>query len=170
DIFEANLNLGVLLASAENPDAEKFLRAATRLKPAANPAQSSARAWLALGEVLESSNPKEAVDAFKEAGRLQPKDAHPHIAAGIVLERTGDLAAAEAEFKHAADLDPKACEALAGLVNVYTRGKRLPEAEKALRQYLAVDAGNSPARVQLGRVLAAQGRNAEAVAELEAGM
>src|SRR5438477_10216201 len=107
----------MLLAGAGNPEAEKFLRAATQLKPTKNPAESSARAWMALGRGLEKSNPKEAANAYREAARLQPKDAAAHTAARIALEAAGDLNAAEAEFKLAAELDSKAPEALAGLVN-----------------------------------------------------
>ena len=33
DVFESNLNLGLMLARANNPEAEQFLRAATTLKP-----------------------------------------------------------------------------------------------------------------------------------------
>src|SRR4030095_6356774 len=32
EVFESNLNLGLMLARADNPDAEQFLRAATKLK------------------------------------------------------------------------------------------------------------------------------------------
>src|SRR5208283_2314159 len=33
DVFETNLNLGLMLARSNNPEAERFLRAATTLKP-----------------------------------------------------------------------------------------------------------------------------------------
>src|ERR1700751_5353495 len=33
DVFESNLNLGLQLAKSGQPDSEKFLRAATQLKP-----------------------------------------------------------------------------------------------------------------------------------------
>ncbi len=170
DVFESNLNLGILLAERNNPDAVTFLRAATRLKPARRPDESNARAWLALGRAVEATNPKEAVEAYGKAATLQPKNAAPHLAAGIVLERTGDLTAAESEFKQARELDAKSSEAVAGLVNVYTRQKRLREAEAMLRQMLALDPTNAAAHVQLGRVLAAQNMYEEATAELEAGM
>src|SRR5579871_2397666 len=37
DVFESNLNLGLMLARANQPDAEKYLGAAVKLKPSANP-------------------------------------------------------------------------------------------------------------------------------------
>src|SRR6516165_3654874 len=48
DIFESNLNLGLMLAKDGQPDAEQFLRAATTLKPTANVDEGLARAWLSL--------------------------------------------------------------------------------------------------------------------------
>ncbi|MGH9649579.1 MAG: tetratricopeptide repeat protein, partial [Terriglobales bacterium] len=56
------------------------------------------------------------------------------------------------------------------LVNVYMRSKRLPEAEAALRQYLQLNPASPQARVQLGRILVAQGKNDEGLAELKAGL
>ncbi len=167
DLFESNLNLGVLLAAEGSPDAATFLRAATRLKPSAKVTEGVARAWISLGRVLEKDHPAEAVAAYQEAAVLEPRDPEPAVSAGIVLERQGDLAAAEKEFHRALELNPRSNEALAGLVNVYSRAQRLPEAEQALRDYLKLDAANATARLQLGRVLAAEGRADEAAAELQ---
>src|SRR5713226_8596766 len=168
DVFESNLNLGVLLADENKTEAANFLRAAIKLKPAQNPQQGMFRAWAALGRALDASDAKSAAEAYLQAARLKPGNAEPHLAAAIALERAGDLASAEAEFKQAAQLDPKSSQALAGLVNVYSREKKFTEAEAALRRLLAADPANATAHVQLGRVLAAQGKNAEAAAELEA--
>ncbi len=170
EIFESNLNLGLLLASQSSPEAETFLRAATRLKPSAKANQGLARAWISLARVLEAAQPQEALAAYREAAALQPADAEPHLSAGLLHERQGDFPAAEQEFRKAAELDPKSTEAIAGLANVYMRAKRLPEAEAALRQFLRLNPGSLPARVQLGRVLVAQGKNEEGLAELTAGL
>ena len=57
DVFESNLNLGLMLAQTGSPEAEQFLHAATQLKPSSNPQEGLARAWLSLGHVLEKSKP-----------------------------------------------------------------------------------------------------------------
>src|SRR5208283_1068386 len=44
DVFESNLNLGLMLVRANNPEAEQFLRAATTLKPTEHTAEGQARA------------------------------------------------------------------------------------------------------------------------------
>jgi Flp pilus assembly protein TadD len=74
DVFESNLNLGLMLERAGQPGAEPFLRAATKLTPTAHAAESKEQAWLALGHALEKSSPAEAVEAFQEASKLQPND------------------------------------------------------------------------------------------------
>lgn len=169
-VFESNLNLGLTLAQTKDSDAEKYLRAATQLRPTAEPDKALARAWISLGHVLQARDPKAAVQAFEHAAQLQPSDAEPHISAAIAAEQAGDVATAEREYATTAQLDPKSSEALAGLVNVYTKSERLDEAEAALRKYLTLNPNNRAAHVQLGRVLAALHRRPEALQEFEEGL
>ncbi len=166
DLFEPTLNLGVLLAQSDSPEAEKFLRTATTLKPAQNPAASLARAWTALGHVLK--DPKQAADAYRRAADLEPRSAEVQLAAAEAAEKAGDTTAAEASLKRAAELDPRSTDAFAGLANIYMRAKKFPEAEAALRKLLALQPTNNAAHVQLGRVLVAQNKIEEALPELEA--
>ena len=56
-----------------------------------------------------------------------------------------------------------------GLANIYMRGRRFPDAEAALRKVVAAHPEEAAARIQLGRVLAAESKNDDAIAELEAG-
>jgi len=167
DLFEANLNLGILLGEAGNPEAEKYLRAATGLKPSGAPALGHERAWLSLAHVLESKDPQEAATAYREAAKLAPGDVEPHLAAGIFFEKQNRFADAEREYQQVVELDPKSAEGMAGLVNVYTKTQRLPEVEKMLRRYLELNPQNQTAHLQLGRVLAARGNPADARAEYE---
>ncbi len=168
DVFESNLNLGLQLAKMGQPDAEQFLRAATQLKPTSHIAEGQERAWLSLGHVIEKEKPEEAVAAYRKAAGLQPKDAEPHVAAGMVLESEKKFSDAEQEYQQALALDP-ASDALTGLINISTRGRRFPEAEGYLRRLAAAHPDDAAAHLQLGRVLAAQGKNEDAIAELEAG-
>ena len=58
DVFESNLNLGILLArQGDTEEAAKYLKAATQLKPTANTDEGLARAWLSLGLVEEAHDP-----------------------------------------------------------------------------------------------------------------
>jgi tetratricopeptide (TPR) repeat protein len=168
DVFESNLNLGLQLAKTGQPDAEQFLRAATQLKPTAHVAEGQARAWLALGHVLEAAKPEEALAAYHQAALLQPKDAEPHLASGVLLEKENKTSEAIEEYQQALALDPNS-DALTALANIYMRGRRFPQAEEYLRKLVAVHPNDAGAHIQLGRVLAAEEKNDAAIAELETG-
>jgi len=168
DVFESNLNLGLQLAKTGQRDAEQFLRAATQLKPTSHVAEGQERAWLSLAHVIEKEKPEEAVVAYQKAAALRPKDAEPHVAAGMVLEEEKKFADAEQEYQQALALDP-ASDALTGLSNISMQGRRFPEAEGYLRKLAAAHPDDAAPHVQLGRVLAAQGKNEDAIAELQAG-
>lgn len=169
DVFESNLNLGLTLAQAHDPDAEHFIRAATTLTPTSHVEEGQARAWLSLAHLLEAANPCDAEDAYRRAEALQPNDPEPHLSLGQLLEKQNDLKDAAQEYKNTLVLDPLSSDALAGLANVYMRENSLGPAEDALRKLVAADPNSASPRVQLGRVLAAEGKNEEAIAQLEAG-
>jgi tetratricopeptide (TPR) repeat protein len=170
DIFESNLNLGLMLAKTGEPDAERFLRAATTLKPTANVDEGQARAWLSLARVLENNKPDEAIEAYKQAAALEPKDLEPHLLAGLLLEKQNRFADAEQEYKLALAIDPDSTDALIGMANIFMRGQRLADADPILRKIIAMHPDDVSARMQLGRVLATLGKNDDAIAELQAAL
>jgi Flp pilus assembly protein TadD len=168
DVFESNLNLGIQLAKAGQPDAEQFLRAATQLTPTSRVDEGRERAWLSLAHVLEGTKPDEALAGYHQAATLEPKDPEPHLAAAMLLEKQDKFSDAAAEYKQALALDSSS-EALTGLANLYMRGRQFPEAEQYLQKLVAAQPSNPEAHIQLGRVLAAEGKNDAAVAELQTG-
>lgn len=170
DVFESNLNLGLQLARAGQPDAEQFLRAATQLKPTSHVAEGQARAWLSLAHVLEPSKPEEALTAYHQAAALVPTEVEPHLSAGLLLEKQNKFADAEQEYKDALAIDPGNSDATIGLANIYMRGRRFPDAEAELRKIVAAHPEQAAAHIQLGRVLAAEGKNDDAIAELQAAL
>ena len=167
DVFESNLNLGLMLVRANNPDAEQFLRAATGLKPTAQVEEGQARAWLALGHLLESKKPDDALQAYRKAAELTPKDPEPHLSAGLLHERLKEFADAEAEYKQVVTVDPHSTEAAIGLTNLYMKSGRLGEAEPLLRRLAAERPDDAGIHLQLGRVLVAEGKKDDAIAELQ---
>lgn len=170
DLFESNLNLGLALAAAGQPDADQFLRAATQLKPASGSRQSIKRAWMALGNLLASSKPDDAAAAFQQAAMLDAKDPEPHLLAASLLEKQHHLAEAEKEYEQALELDPQSADALAALTNFYMGQKRFADAEALLRKLVVLHPNDAAAHLQLGRMLAIAGKNDEAAAELAAGL
>ncbi len=168
DVFESNLNLGLLLAKqGENIEAAKYLSAATRLKPTQNAEQNLARAWLALGRVTAATEPQQALAAFTEAGKLAPQDLEAHLATAALLQQQNKPSAAEQEFQTAYRLDPQSQAALTGLTSVYIAEQKYPEAEGLLRRVIAANPQNTDARVQLARLLAEEDKNDEAAQQLQ---
>ena len=170
EVFESNLNLGLTLAKTGQPDAEQFLRAATKLTPTSRVEEGRERAWVSLGHVLETSKPDEAVEAYRQAAALQPNDPEPHLSAGLLLEKQNRFADAEQEYKQALALDSSSADALTGLANIYMRGHRFTEAEGILRRLVALHSADANAHLQLGRMLAADGQNDNAIVELQSAL
>lgn len=170
DVFESNLNLGLQLAKVGQAESEKYLQAATLLKPTDHPAEGLYRAWIALGHTREKSNTEGAMDAYRRAALLQPTKAEPHLAAGMLYENENRAADAEQEYEQAITTDPKSSDAAIALANLYMHGGRFPEAETYLRKLLAEEPRAAAVQFQLGRVLAAEGKNDEAIAALQSGV
>src|SRR5579863_992517 len=170
DVFESNLNLGLMLAKTGQPDAEQFLRAASTLKPTANVDEGHARAWLSLAHVLENSKPDEAVEAYKQAAALDPKNTEPYLSAGLLMEKENRFADAEQQYKQVLTIDPNSSDALTGMANIYMRGQRYADADPILRKLIAMHPEDASARMQLGRILLISGKNDDAIAELQAAL
>lgn len=170
DVFESNLNLGLALADSGDPQAEQFLRAATRLTPSSNATQGHMRAWLALGRLLAASQPDQAIAAFQQAENLDPKNLDLHLEAGALLEKQQKNAEAEKEYQQAIAIDPNSTDALVALSNLYMREKRFDDAQASLKKLIALHPNDAGAHFQLGRMLAIAGKNEAAAVEMETGL
>ncbi|HEX8924864.1 MAG TPA: tetratricopeptide repeat protein, partial [Terriglobales bacterium] len=166
-VFESNLDLGLLLVGSNDPEAARYLKAATALKPTSHPERQMSRAWFGLGRALAASDPAGAAEALKRGLALDAKNADAHLELGELRGRANDWAGAEKEFAAAAEIDPKSADAQAMLANAYMRQNKMPQAEVALRNVLTADPQNESAHLQLGRVLVTQQRLAEAQEEFQ---
>ena len=164
--FEANLNLGLALAKAgDRTGAATALRAATGLKPVNNPVGQVSNAWFSLAQVLEESDANEALADYQKALEINASNVEAAVGAGKLLEARGNMAEAEKKYLVAADLGDSG--GMGRLIGIYIKQKRLPDAESWLRKYLAANPQNAAAQVQLGRLLAAEGKDKEAIAVLQ---
>ena len=168
-VFESNMSLGLELASSGNPDAEQYLRAATKLAPGSNSAQGHKRAWMALGHFLQSRNPEEAANSFRQAALADPKDPEPHLLAGASFEKAKNPEA-EQEYQLALSVDPKSSDAMTALTNYYMAHHRYGDAENLLRKLVVLHPEDASTHIQLGRMLAISGKSDDAAGELEAGL
>jgi tetratricopeptide (TPR) repeat protein len=169
-IFESNLNLGLVLADAGEPQAEQYLRAATTLQPNSNSSRGQERAWMALGHVLANKRPEDAIAAFKQAEAAAPNDPEPHLAAGSILERQQNSDEAEKQYQQAASLAPQSSDPLIALGNFYMRERRFSDAEAPLKKLVTLHPTDAGAHFQLGRMLAISGNKKDAATEMEAGL
>jgi Flp pilus assembly protein TadD len=172
DVFESNLNLGLMLVRANHPEAEQFLRVATTLKPTGHSSEDQAgdgqaRAWLALAHLLENKKPEDALQAYRKASELAPKDPEPHLSAGLLHELRKEFSDAEAEYKQVLTLDAHSTDAAVGLTNLYMKSGRLGDAEPLLRRLATERPTDAGIHLQLGRVLDAEGKQDDAIAELQ---
>lgn len=167
EVFETNLNLGLMLVRFNSPEAERYLRAATGLKPTDHVEEGQARAWLALAHLLENTKPEDALAAYRKASELTPKDPEPHLSAGLLQERQKEFSAAEAEYKQVLAVDPHSTEVAIGLTNLYMKSGRLGEAEPLLRRLATERPDDAGIHLQLGRVLAAQSKKDDAITEIQ---
>ena len=165
--FEANLNLGVALAkSSDFAQAATVLKKAVQLKPTSGGEQALSKAWFALAQVLEESDPKAALNAYQKSSELDPKDIDATLGAGKMLEQAGNLAEAEQLYLRAANMGIAA--GVERLIGIYLKQKRLADAETWLKKYVDEHPEHVAAHAQLAKVLAAEGKSSDAIAMLEA--
>lgn len=115
---------------------------------------------------------EEAVEKFRRVIRLDPESARAYDNLGLVLDMLGEPDEARDAFLKAVDLNRKLPQPSAwppqNLGALLLRLQQLKEAEAALRESLRYDPRLSMAHYHLGRVLDAEGRDEEAIAEYRA--
>jgi tetratricopeptide (TPR) repeat protein len=164
--FEAQQNLGLALAkSGDLTAAATALKIAVTLKPTIGSQQALAGAWLSLAQVTEESQPQESLTAYQKALELDPTSSDAQLGAAHMAERAGNAGTAEQQYlKLAAAGNNDSIERLIGL---YLKQKRFTDAETWLHKYIAANPQSSAAQLQLGKLLAAEGKTQEAIATLE---
>lgn len=168
-IFETNLNLGLEFASAnQTAEAKQYLQTATNLQPVSHSEKSKAHAWLSLGRLQAKDDPAAAEKSFSEAANLTPANPEPHLLLADLYQNSGKLQPASSEYRKALSgaQGNDRQHALRGLVNIALESKQYGEAEGDIRQYLTLAPSDQQAHLLLGRLLAAQGKGDEALAEL----
>jgi Flp pilus assembly protein TadD len=166
DWFEANANLGVDLARSGNSVAAlPILRHAVELKPTSGGQQALVRAWISLAQASEESDPKSAAAAYDKAVALNPAETDLTTRAGTLLKKSGDPAGAEQHYQKAAEAGN--ADGMAGLIDLLISQKRYADADTWLRKYADQNPQDIRARVQLGRLFAAEGKTSDAIATLQ---
>lgn len=165
--FDAHLMLGVLLArEGKLAEARPQLVSATQLDPGEGGPELKARAWRALARIDSSTNPTAASNDLLEALKLSPETPDDTLLAADLAAKTGDVAAAESEYRRVLAKKPDSERANAGLAHLLIKAKQYPEAETLLRAALQHHPDDPALTAQLAAVLAAQDK-AEALPLLQ---
>jgi Flp pilus assembly protein TadD len=158
---EAHLNLGILLLEKDPTAAAASLRKAVEFLP------GQSRPRFLLGVALErSGDVSGAAEAFESASALDTTDQEALFHLGTTLLQLGKPAEAEKKFRLIVGRDPKFAPALRGLASSLELQNK-PEALDAYRNYLAVQPQDAVARNRLVRLLLANKKYDEALAESE---
>lgn len=164
--FEAQQNLGLALAkSGDLAGAATALQTAVTLKPTVGGQQALAGAWLSLAQVLEPGRPQESLAAYQKVVELAPASSEAHLGSARMMEASGNIAAAEQQYVKLAEAGNS--ESVERLIGLYLKQKRYADAETWLRKYMAANPQSAAAQLQMGKLLAAEGKSKEAIAALE---
>ena len=82
-----------------------------------------------------------------------------------MAERSGNAAAAEQQYLKLAAAGNN--DSIERLISLYLKQKRFADAESWLHKYISANPQNTAAQLQLGKLLAAEGKPQEAIATLE---
>jgi Tfp pilus assembly protein PilF len=127
-------------------------------------APGSPYAWYNLGGVREAAGDDSgALEAYRRAIAIDPRDADAAVNAGAILLRRGDLAGAAPLLEAGARELPAAVEAQFNLGLVRFLDGRFGPAADALRLAASLDPGACPPATLLGHALVLSGRPAEAL-------
>lgn len=164
--FEAQENLGLALAkSGDLTAAAGSLKTAVTLKPTVGGQPALAAAWLSLAQIEEESQPQESLAAYQKAAELDPTNSEVQLSIARMAERSGNTAAAEQQYLKLATAGNN--DSIERLIGLYLKQKRFSDAETWLRKYISANPHNTAAQLQLGKLLATQGKPQEAIAALE---
>jgi tetratricopeptide (TPR) repeat protein len=165
--FEARVSLGLLLARMGKPaEARPALWAASQLDPGVAGAAAKARAWRALAQIDDKTDPSQASIDLLEALKLSPETPEDTLMAARLAEANGDAAGAEAAYRRVLKSDQDSGVAVAGLAHLLIAEKKYPEAEELLQAALKKNPEDAAMTAQLAAVLVAEDK-ADALPLLE---
>lgn len=94
---------------------------------------------------------------FEAAIQKNPKQADAHYYLGLVMDKTGDKAAAEKNYRAALDLQPDLQEASENLTAIYVEGQKFDEAIALAKKALTRNAKNAEMQLNLAVALSGKG-------------
>jgi superkiller protein 3 len=141
-------NLGLLLMDSDPAGAASAFLRESELQP------TESRPRILAGLSLEQSGKfPEAVEQYRAALAISPKDYEAHFGLGRTLIRSNDAAGAEEQFRAAIALRGDSAPARLGLANSLLAQKKYDAASDALADYLKLNPGDKAAHFDRASVL-----------------
>ncbi len=159
---QAHFNRALILQqTARLPEAIAEYRQALALKPDDAPARQNLDVALRLaGETPDVVNAGTAA--------TPPNDAQSHYNQGLLLQRSGQLTAAEEQYQQALQLNPDDEKAHYNLGTALAQSGQFPAATKEFQEVVRLAPNSIQARNNLAVMLAKTGRISDAVEQLKA--
>ena len=162
---EYRFRYGMLLVDTKAPQAGIIrLQEAVKLFP------DSSRLWFGLGLAQFQDHKNEAADeSFRRALRLDPKSIPSLAYLGVLALEAGRYGEAKTSYQRCIELNPKVgiVHYLLSEVIQKEQSPDLKRAEEELIKARNLDPGFAPARLALGKLYLANGREGEALTELQ---
>ncbi|HVP28923.1 MAG TPA: tetratricopeptide repeat protein [Myxococcota bacterium] len=105
---------------------------------------------------------KDGTTLFARSVAVTKDNAEAHLHLGLAFEERGEAARAEAEYRHALEIDPRSAEAHTNLGAVLAERGRAEEAVAHFEAALSSRPDSAPAHTDLGNALLAEGRDDDA--------
>jgi Flp pilus assembly protein TadD len=158
----AHLNLGLLLLDSDPVAAAASFQHAAQLMP------GQVRPVYLAGVALERAGKRaEAIDEYRAAVALAPKDGAILVALARVLLADGQFPAAESNYRQALALKPDSAPAQLGLAESLLRQQKNSEAVDILKDYLQNAPDDRQARFERAVALQTLNRLDDSLAELD---
>jgi protein O-GlcNAc transferase len=158
----AHLNLGLVLMDANPTTAAEAFGHAADLQP------TESRPRFLAGFCLERAGKlPEAMEQYRAALKISPKDYETHFALGRILARTRDAAGAEEQFREAVAARSDSAPARLGLANTLLGEGKNEQAHAALAEYLKLKPGDPSAHYDRALAFFELNRPDDALAELD---
>jgi tetratricopeptide (TPR) repeat protein len=147
----------------------QYEKAEATLLKAAKQSSKTASAWMALGDFYATfvNRPKEAVNAYQEALKIEPNHAGAYYGLGMSYAKLGESAKALENLRQAARLEANNPLPWLAIGQVQAKQGQLDQALTAADQALKIQPGLASARELRGDILAAKGDQAAALREYE---